>query len=69
MGLSAAGAGVPAVWGGGDDAEAGGAGEVYLLVSGLSALGGVNKQRQLQKRVLRLRRRITTKKLRQGQQQ
>ena len=35
MGVSAAGAGVPAVRSGGDDAEAGGAGAVYLLVSGV----------------------------------
>jgi hypothetical protein len=40
VGVWAAGAGVPAVWGEGDDAEAGGSGAIYLLVSGMPALGG-----------------------------
>ena len=43
MGVWAAGAGVPAVWGGGDDAEARGAGAVDLLVSGVPALGGMGE--------------------------
>jgi hypothetical protein len=40
MGVSATGAGVPTVWSYGDDAEAGRSGQVYLLVFGVSALGG-----------------------------
>ena len=39
MGIWAAGAGVPAVRGDGDDAEAGGAGAVDVLVSGVPAVG------------------------------
>ena len=40
MGVWTAGAGVSKVRGGGDDAEAGSAGSVDLLVSGVPALGG-----------------------------
>ena len=40
MGVWAAGAGVSAVRDGGDDAKAGGAGAVDLLVSGVPAVGG-----------------------------